>query len=516
MITIERLKCVLDEFEVDTESLLENGERVLERGYESRIRKLLMFLRRELHVPAYSIEKCPSILYRNTKDIIDNYDYLISKGFTSNDIETSLHILTTNRTKLILTTEHAIPVYGVERLRRIPSVLTCDRERFEEFETCFLGKLDKELILSAIKTRKSVNEINRIVTYCEKNSIPIAATMLQRTPANIKNAVKTVDGALPVTGALFSNPDNFDKNIVDLCREYGVECSASMFMQPFDEVRAILDISKKYDVPIIKNMFKKKSEEVEAIIKLCKKANIAITGSVFNRSPKEIEDILISNKRLTSMSFKKSNSASQDILEVCKKHNVEFMDNMVKRTSTEIDKLLTYCENKGIKITASAFDRPFNEAQTVYEILETHHLPIMGGAFLKTPDKTLEIIIYCEENGIKITGSIFLTNIDELKSSADYIRDNYGVEYLTPTIVSLKKSQLKTVMPIVDSWGVLPYIIVSPAILTLSKEEIAERRALIDELGENILVNGRINPMFGLTKKRYREKLETLKNRKTI
>ena len=102
---------------------------------------------------------------------------------------------------------------------------------------------------------------------------------------------------------------------------------------------------------------------------------------------------------------------------------------------------------------------------------------------------------------------MFLKNAHELEESIDYVKSIYGEAYLKPLIVNKNVEYLKVVLPYLESLNVLPVVIKSASILTLSLEEIIERKEYIESHnGELVLPNGRFNSIFDMSKANY-EKL---------
>ena len=112
----------------------------------------------------------------------------------------------------------------------------------------------------------------------------------------------------------------------------------------------------------------------------------------------------------------------------------------------------------------------------------------------------------CKKNNIQITNSVFLTSSKKLNESIDYVKETYGKEYLTPLIINKNVKNLKIVLPYLESLGVLPYVIKSASILSLTFEEIKERQALIESNNDTlILANGKFNTIFGLSRSNYKK-----------
>ena len=213
---------------------------------------------------------------------------------------------------------------------------------------------------------------------------------------------------------------------------------------------------------------RKDIDEIKKIIKICQKNKIEVTGSVFNRTAEEIEKIV----------------------EVCKKNKIEVTGSVFKRTAEEIEKIVEVCKKNKIELTGSVF---FKSAEEIEKIVEV-----------------------CQKNKIKITGSVFLKNPKQLKENIEYIKQNYGEEYLTPLIVSKNLKHLQKTLPYLQSIGVLETIKTSASILSLTLEEIKERKAFIESIGEPIVKENKFNSIFGMPKKSYPKKVKEYEEKKKL
>lgn len=314
MVNREQFEEICNKYGLDSKKLIKNNENVLEKTDYNSICYVLDFLRDTLKVSPNNIEKCPSILYLKIEAIKENWNFLNEKKINTRDVETCLHILSTDPEQLNKTYEYVSDEnrYGKKYIEQISSILGVPVERIQEIEDkC--QELTKENILSAAISRKDVDEIKEIVEVCQKN---------------------------------------------------GIEA----------------------------------------------------TGTVFNRTAVEIKEIV----------------------EVCKK------------------------------------------------------------------------------NGIEITGSIFSKNSKQLKGNIEYIKQNYGEKYLTPLIVSKNLKHLQKTLPYLQSIGVLEIIKTSASILMLTVEEIKERQAFIESIGETIVIDGKFNRIFGMPKKRYQKNVKEYEEKKKI
>ena len=213
---------------------------------------------------------------------------------------------------------------------------------------------------------------------------------------------------------------------------------------------------------------RKDIDEIKKIIKICQKNKIEVTGSVFNRTAEEIEKII----------------------EVCKKNKIELTGNVFLKSAEEIEKIVEVCKKNKIELTGSVFKRTAEEIEKIVEV--------------------------CQKNKIKITGSVFLKNPKQLKENIEYIKQNYGEEYLTPLIVSKNLKHLQKTLPYLQSIGVLETIKTSASILSLTLEEIKERKAFIESIGEPIVKENKFNSIFGMPKKSYPKKVKEYEEKKKL
>lgn len=133
----------------------------------------------------------------------------------------------------------------------------------------------------------------------------------------------------------------------------------------------------------------------------------------------------------------------------------------------------------------------------------------------RTIEEIEKIVKVCKENGIELTGSIFLKSAKQLQENINYISENYGDEYLKPLIITKNIKTLQTVLPYLEEKGVLDIIPQSASILSLTIDEIKEREKFIEGIGENISnKNGtKFNSIFGLSRRKYAQKVEKEKNK---
>ena len=470
MVNREQFEEICNRYGLDSKKLIKNNENVLEKADYNSICYVLDFLRDTLKVTPNNIEKCPSILYLKIEAIKENWNFLNEKKINTRDVETCLHILSTDPEQLNKTYEYVSDEnrYGKKYIEQRTSILSVPVERIQETEEkC--SELTKENILSAANSRKDVDEIKKIEQVCKDNEIEVTGNVFLRTAAEIKE-------------------------IVEVCKENGMEATGNVFRRTAAEIKEIVEICKENGIEVTGSVFNRTAAEIKEIVEVCKENGIEATGTVFKRTVAEIKEIV----------------------EVCKENGIEVTGNVFNRTAVEIKEIVEVCKKNGIEATGTVFNRTAVEIKEIVEVCKKNGIEATGTVFKRTAGEIKEIVEVCKENGIEITGSIFSKNSKQLKENIEYIKQNYGEEYLTTLIVSKNLKHLQRTLPYLQSIGALETTKTSASILLLTLEEIKERQAFIKNIGETIVIDGKFNRIFGMPKKRYQKKVKEYEEKKKI
>ena len=204
------------------------------------------------------------------------------------------------------------------------------------------------------------------------------------------------------------------------------------------------------------------------------------------------------------------------IIKICQKNKIEVTGSVFNRTAEEIEKIVEVCQKNKIKVTGSVFFKSAEEIEKIVEVCKKNKIELTGSVFKRTAEEIEKIVEVCQKNKIKITGSVFLKNPKQLKENIEYIKQNYGEEYLTPLIVSKNLKHLQKTLPYLQSIGVLETIKTSASILSLTLEEIKERKAFIESIGEPIVKENKFNSIFGMPKKSYPKKVKEYEEKKKL
>ena len=464
MIEQTDLMKLLESYKIDYKKVM--TDKVLDKGEYFGIKHVLEYLVNEVGINPKNIEKCPSILYLNVNEVRKNYEFLKQQKININDVETCLHVLSTDNKDLKETYYYVLENYGLTIINRTTSILSCNKDRIINIEKYGLSK---DVTISASISRRTIYEIEEIIKICKKYNIEIKGTVFKQNAEEIEKMIK-------------------------VCKKYNIEITGSVFMKSAEEIEKIVEICKKYNIEITGSVFLKSAGEVEKIVEICKKYNIEITGTIFHKSVEEIEKII----------------------EVCKKYNIEIKGTVFLKSSDEIEKIIEVCKKYNIEIKGNIFKQNAEEIEKIIKVCKKYNIGIKGNVFLKSAEEIEKIIEVCKKYNIEITGSVFKKEASSLQKTIDFIIENYDERYLTPLIIIKEPKHLSEVMPYLDSLGVLEFIINSASILTLTKEEIEKRVEIIKLLGEDIVKNGKFNSVFGMNKTRLNKKLNSYKDNDVI
>ena len=225
---------------------------------------------------------------------------------------------------------------------------------------------------------------------------------------------------------------------------------------------------------------------------------------------------LTKNNVLSAAISRRTIQEIEEIIKVCKENGIEATGNVFKRTAKEIEKIIKVCKENGIEATGNVFMKSAKEIEEIIKVCKENGIEATGNVFKRTAKEIEEIIKVCNENGIEITGSIFKKSPKQLKENIEFIKQNYGEEYLTPLIISKNLKNLQKILPYLQSIGVLETVKNSASILSLTLEEIQERQAFAEKIGEPIVKDGRFNSIFGLSRKNYQKKVKEFSQKQQL
>ena len=361
---------ICNKYGLDSKKLIKNNENVLEKADYSGICYVLDFLRDTLKVSPNNIEKCPSILYLKIEAIKENWKFLNEKKINTRDVETCLHILSTDPEQLKKTYEYVSDEnrYGKKYIEQITSILSVPLERIQEIEEkC--SELTKENTLSAAISRKDVDEIKKIKQVCKENGIEATGNVFKRTAAEIKE-------------------------IVEVCKENGIEVTGSVFKRTATEIKEIVEVCQENGIEVTGNVFLRTAVEIKEIVEVCKENGIEITGSIF---------------------FKNSKQLKENIEYIKQNYGEEYLTNLiVSKNLKHLQKTLPYLQSIGvletIKTSASILSLTLEEIKERQVFIESIGEPIVKGnkfnSIFGMPKKSYQKNVKEYEEKKKLIGEI--------------------------------------------------------------------------------------------------------------
>ena len=291
MVNRKQFEEICNKYGLDSKKLIKNNENVLEKTDYNSICYVLDFLRDTLKVIPNNIEKCPSILYLKIEAIKENWKFLNEKKINTRDVETCLHILSTESEQLKKTYEYVSDEnrYGKKYIEQTTSILRVPVERIQEIEErC--PELTKENILSAAISRKDVDEIKKIEQVCKDNEIEVTGSVFYRIAAEIKEIVEVCkENGIEVTGSVFRRTAAEIKEIVEVCKENRIEATGAIFLKTAAEIKEIVEVCKENGIEVTGSVFKRTAAKIKEIVEVCKENGIEITGSIFSKNSKQLK-----------------------------------------------------------------------------------------------------------------------------------------------------------------------------------------------------------------------------------
>ena len=218
MIEQTDLMKLLESYKIDYKKVM--TDKVLDKGEYFGIKHVLEYLVNEVGINPKNIEKCPSILYLNVNEVRKNYEFLKQQKINISDVETCLHVLSTDNKDLKETYYYVLENYGLMTINRTTSILRCNKDRIIDIEKYGLSK---DVTISASVSRRTIYEIEKIIEICKKYNIEI-------------------------TGSVFMKSADEIAKIVEICKKYNIEITGSVFLKKSSSLQKTINfIIENYD-----------------------------------------------------------------------------------------------------------------------------------------------------------------------------------------------------------------------------------------------------------------------------
>ena len=133
------LKLLCDKYKLSSDKLVTKNNNILSSGEYKEIDDTLNYLINDLNINVKNIEKCPSILYRDVKQIKENINFIKSKSLSFSNIESCLHVLSTESDELKKTYDYVFKNYGLQAIEKITSILSVPVDIINDVESLNIG-----------------------------------------------------------------------------------------------------------------------------------------------------------------------------------------------------------------------------------------------------------------------------------------------------------------------------------------------------------------------------------------
>ena len=188
------LEILCDKYKVSKEKIVNKNNNILSYGKFSEIDKTLNYLINTLKVAPRNIEKCPSILYRNTDEIQKNIVFLKKKTISFSNIETCLSVLSTDSKQLEETYNYVLKNYGIAAINKNTTILSCPIDIIIDIEKLELKKEYNLAISSSISFGyTSLENVIKIINSDEFKAYPELFTSTTLAHAKLEDIQEIIN-----------------------------------------------------------------------------------------------------------------------------------------------------------------------------------------------------------------------------------------------------------------------------------------------------------------------------------
>ncbi len=193
MIEEYTLRSLLEKYNINTDKIINKNNNILTYGEYQDIDATLNYLINELEIDRSNIEKCPSILYRNVGDIKANVNFLKDKKVKFEDVETCLHVLSTDSQQLVNTYDYVEKNYGIDVINKTTSILRVTKLRIISIENLNILLKNKNDVISVSIGINSIEEIQEIINSKEFKEHPELFTSTTLAHAKLKDIQEIIN-----------------------------------------------------------------------------------------------------------------------------------------------------------------------------------------------------------------------------------------------------------------------------------------------------------------------------------
>ena len=184
------LKTLCEKYKLNSEKLVNKNNNILNYGDYQNIDQTLDYLINTLHIDPNNIEKCPSILCKSVNTIQQNVIFLNNQGVVFDNIESCLHVLSTEPNELMETYNYVKFNYNEDIINKITSILSVSKNIIidvEKLNIPFTNKVGNLSVAVGIGWEfTNIEEIRQVIHSPEFKEHPELFTSTTLAHAKIK------------------------------------------------------------------------------------------------------------------------------------------------------------------------------------------------------------------------------------------------------------------------------------------------------------------------------------------
>ena len=192
------LKLLCDKYKLSSDKLVTKNNNILSSGEYKEIDDTLNYLINDLNINVKNIEKCPSILYRDVKQIKENINFIKSKSLSFSNIESCLHVLSTESDELKKTYDYVFKNYGLQAIEKITSILSVPVDIINDVESLNIGftnPIGNLAVAAGVGFGSTnINEVSKILQskeYQEHSELFTSTTLAHATLEDIQKILQS-------------------------------------------------------------------------------------------------------------------------------------------------------------------------------------------------------------------------------------------------------------------------------------------------------------------------------------
>ena len=190
------LMMLCEKYGISSDKLVNKNNNILTYGEYKDIDSTLNYLVNILKISSNNIEKCPSILYRRVDNIKDNVNFIKNCNIHFSNIESCLHVLSSESMELKATYEYVKENYGLDIINRLTSILSVPKNIIITVENLKIPFINKNGNLSVAVGigwgATNLEEIQKIIQSPEFKEHPEMFTLTTLAYAKLEEIQKII------------------------------------------------------------------------------------------------------------------------------------------------------------------------------------------------------------------------------------------------------------------------------------------------------------------------------------